>query len=145
MEIVTENLTSTSGDWKSIDGYCNYEISCWGSVRNTRTGRILKSGTCSGGYLVVSLSKGGQLKMYTIHKLVARAWVPNPEGKNCVDHRDGDRTNNHHENLRAATQSENCRNTKNISMERVATKEFRFTNKQTSGMQELWYRGKQNL
>jgi hypothetical protein len=56
------------------------------------------------------LSKNGKPKIHYIHKLVAREWVPNPEEKKCVDHRDGDRTNNHFENLRYATHSENNRN-----------------------------------
>ncbi len=41
--------------------------------------------------------------------------MPNPEGKRCVVNIDGDRTNNHHENLRAATHSENSRNRKKHS------------------------------
>ncbi len=50
------------------------------------------------------------MKTHLIHKLVAREWVPNPENKRCVDHRDCDRTNNHHENLRYATHAENGQN-----------------------------------
>ena len=60
----------------------------------------------------VDLYKNGKSKIHYIHKLVAREWVPNPDGKRCVDHRDGDPTNNHHENLRAATHSENLMNKK---------------------------------
>ena len=115
MNVNISNLDSTIEHWASIDGYLNYQVSWWGRVLNTKTGRILKPGTCTGGYLVVCLSKGGQLKSHKIHKHVAREWVPNPEGKGCVDHRDGDRTNNHHENLRATTQSENSRNKKKRS------------------------------
>ncbi len=114
MEFNTSNLDKNYEKWASIDGYPNYQVSWWGRVLNTKTGRILKPGT-SRGYLHVSLSKDGQVKVHKIHKLVAREWVPNPEGKGCVDHRDGDRTNNHHENLRAATQSENSRNKKKRS------------------------------
>ena len=110
MNVNISNLDSTIEHWASIDGYLNYQVSWWGRVLNTKTGRILKPGTGGGGYLIVCLSKGGQVKTHKIHKLVAREWTPNPEGKSCVDHRDGDRTNNHHENLRAATHSENLMN-----------------------------------
>ena len=48
--------------------------------------------------------------IHYIHKLVAREWVGNPEQKRCVDHIDGCRTNNHWENLRHATHSENLMN-----------------------------------
>ena len=109
MNINTENLDTTLEHWASIDGYLNYQVSWWGRVTNTKTGRILKPGTSGPGYLFVMLSKNGKVKIHYIHKLVAREWVPNPEEKKCVDHRDGDRTNNHFENLRYATYSENNR------------------------------------
>ena len=109
MEIATQNLDSTIEHWASIDGYLNYQVSWWGRVTNTKTGRILKPGISGPGYLYVILSKNGKPKIHYIHKLVAREWVPNPEEKKCVDHRDGDRTNNLFENLRYATYSENNR------------------------------------
>ena len=112
MEITTENLASNSEHWAEIDGYWNYQVSWWGRVRNTKTGRILKGGQ-SNGYLSVGLCKNGKHKTHFIHKLVAREWVSNPEGKRCVDHIDGRRHNNHWENLRYATHSENSRNSKN--------------------------------
>ena len=115
MNVNISNLDTNFEKWASIDGYLNYQVSWWGRVLNTKTGRILKTGTCAGGYLIVCLSKDGQQKVHKIHKLVAREWMSNPEGKHCVDHRDGDPTNNHHENLRAATQSENSRNKKKKS------------------------------
>ena len=107
MNINISNLDSTLEHWASIDGYLNYQVSWWGRVVNTKTGRILKPGTSTHGYRFVILSKNGKPKIHYIHKLVAREWVPNPEEKRCVDHRDGDRTNNHFENLRYATDSEN--------------------------------------
>ena len=109
MNIATENLDTTIEHWASIDGYLNYQVSWWGRVTNTKTGRILKPGTSSHGYRYVALSKNGKVKTHYIHQLVAREWVPNPEEKKCVDHRDGDRINNHFENLRYATHSENNR------------------------------------
>ena len=109
MNINISNLDSTIEHWASIDGYLNYQVSWWGRVTNTNTGRILKPGTSGPGYQFVMLSKNGKGKIHYIHKLVAREWVPNPEEKKCVDHRDGDRTNNHLENLRYATHSENNR------------------------------------
>jgi hypothetical protein len=110
MNVNISNLDSTIEHWASIDGYLNYQVSWWGRVTNTNTGRILKPGTSSHGYLFVMLSKNGKVKIHYIHKLVAREWVSNPGEKKCVDHRDGDRTNNHIENLRYATHSENMKN-----------------------------------
>ena len=111
MNVNTEILDKTIEHWASIDGYLNYQVSWWGRVVNTKTGRILKGGQ-SHGYLSVGLSKNGKVKTHFIHQLVAREWVSNPEEKSCVDHIDGSRTNNHWENLRYATHSENGRNAK---------------------------------
>ena len=85
----TENLESNREQWASIDGYRNSEISWCGRVRNIDTSRILKPGTCTGGYLIASLYKNNQAKGHKIHQLVAREWVLNPEDKRCVDHIDG--------------------------------------------------------
>ncbi len=108
--MATQNLDTTLEHWASIDGYLNYQVSWWGRVLNTKTGRILKNAFGSHGYLQVGLSKNGKVKTHCIHVMVAQAWALNPEDKKCVDHIDGDKTNNHHENLRFATHSENNRN-----------------------------------
>ena len=110
MEINTNELPKNSEQWAAIDGYKNYQVSWWGRVRNTKTGRILKPQTSSPGYLKVQLSKNGKALIHYIHRLVAREWAGNPEHKRCVDHIDGSRTNNHWENLRYATHSENLMN-----------------------------------
>ena len=116
MEVNKSELPKNSEEWASIDGYKNYQVSWWGRVRNTRTGRILKPGTSTPGYPMVNLcKKGSKPKTHFIHQLVAREWVDNPEKKRCVDHIDGSRTNNHWENLRSATHSENSRNKKGSS------------------------------
>ena len=110
MNINISNLDSTIEHWGGIDGYLNYQVSWWGRVVNTKTGRTLKNSFGSHGYLQVGLSKNGKTKTHCVHVMVAQAWVLNPEDKRCVDHIDGDKTNNHHENLRYATHSENSRN-----------------------------------
>ena len=110
MNVNISNLDKNLEHWASIDGYLNYQVSWWGRVLNTKTGRILKNTFGSHGYLHVSLSKNGKVKTHCIHVMVAQAWVSNPEEKRCVDHIDGDKANNHFENLRFATHSENNRN-----------------------------------
>ncbi len=110
MNVNISNLDSTIEHWASIDGYLNYQVSWWGRVLNTKTGLILKNSLGGNGYLHVRLSKNGKAKTLCIHVMVAQAWVLNPEDKKCVDHIDGDKTNNHYENLRFATHADNMKN-----------------------------------
>ena len=62
------------------------------------------------GYLGVNLCNNNHSSIHTIHRLVAVAFIPNPDGKTDVDHISRDRTDNQVSNLRWATRSENCRN-----------------------------------
>ena len=96
--------------WKSVNGFANYEISNCGRVRNATTERMLKSSDDGYGYLKINLQKEGKSCTMKIHRLVAEAFVDNPEGKRCVDHIDSNRKNNNCENLRPATHAENNRN-----------------------------------
>ena len=112
MNVNISNLNTTLEHWASIDGYSNYQVSWFGRVVNTKTGRILEAGLASKGYLFVVLSKNGKPKIHYIHRLVAREWRANPDERPRFDHIDNDKTNNHHENLRWATLSENSRNMK---------------------------------
>jgi hypothetical protein len=98
--------------FRSVDGYENYAVSSFGRVKNTKTGRILKAGLDSHGYLTVNLCEDGVVKTHRIHRLVANAFLDNPDDKLCVDHKDNNKTNNHISNLRFATLKENQHNRK---------------------------------
>ena len=112
MEVNKSELPKNSEQLAAIGGYKNHQVSWWGRVRNAITGRILKNNLSQHGYHVVGLALNKKFKTHYIHQLVAREWVSNPEGKRCVDHADGVKTNNNWENLRYATHSENSRNMK---------------------------------
>ena len=93
--------------WKVIYDFPNYEISNYGNVRNNT--KIVKAVPNKHGYNVVVLCNGIR-KSVNIHRLVAAAFIPNPDNKPCVDHIDGDRANNHADNLRWVTVKENQNN-----------------------------------
>ena len=96
--------------WKSVDGFANYEISNCGRVRNATTERILKHTDNGKGYLRVSLCKNSKVFNRMFHVIFANAFIENPHNKRCVDHIDGNTKNNCIENLRFATHSENLMN-----------------------------------
>lgn len=93
--------------WKKISWNQNYSVSDDGQVRNDRTGKIRAQTLCkNNGYYIVDLYKDNKRKKVPVHRLVAEAFIPNPDNKKTVDHKDGNRTNNNVSNLRWATYSE---------------------------------------
>lgn len=94
--------------YKPIVGYENYMVSSMGNVMNVKTGRVLKIGTYTGGYLKVNLCSNGKQSTYPIHRLVAEAFIPNPENKSQVNHMDEVKSNNKLDNLEWMSSRENC-------------------------------------
>ena len=94
--------------WKQIDGFQNYEINDKGEVRNIQSGKILKPWIGVGGYVYINPTNGhGKPMPKRLHRLVAKAFVPNPYNKPQVNHKDGDKTNNCADNLEWVTNQEN--------------------------------------
>lgn len=99
--------------WKDIRGYEGfYQSSTFGRVRSLDRwvkcpngsircckGKILKPVTNKYGYLKVGLWKNGKVKNFLVHRLVAEAFLPNPENLPCVNHKDENKLNNNVNNL----------------------------------------------
>ena len=96
--------------WKSINGYENYEISDHRNIKNITTHKMLSPNIRSTGYYFIEVYDNKIRRTKAIHRLVAEAFLENPDDKRCVDHIDRDKLNNHKSNLRYATNSENNMN-----------------------------------
>ena len=99
--------------WKQINGYEGlYDISNQGRVKSLnykRTGmeKILKPRKVAGGYLQVTLCKDGEVKELLVHRLVAEAFIPNPNNLDTVNHKDEVKTNNVASNLEWMSMKDN--------------------------------------
>lgn len=108
-------------EWKDIEGYeGRFKVNELGQIKSLSRQVKRRSGTFhttkeviksyrinSFGYVGVLLSINKVYKHYSVHRIVAKAFIPNPENKPCVNHKDGNKLNNHVSNLEWVTYSEN--------------------------------------
>ncbi len=95
-----------------IENYPDYTIDHIGNVtsfKRYKNGATLKKRISSSGYVNVSLANEEGSKSFGVHRLVAMAYCGNPEGKPIVNHKDGNKQNNHFLNLEWCTYSENIK------------------------------------
>lgn len=114
-------MTRHNEEWKDIEGYEGiYQISNMGRVKSLSrkiwngvkffqsSEKILKPGIDSVGYCVVSLYKNdGKAQTVRVHRLVAKAFIPNPNAYRVINHIDANRTNNNVTNLEWCTHKQN--------------------------------------
>lgn len=114
-------MNNVEEEWRDIEGYVGiYQVSNLGRIRGidrtvkTKRGKevfvkgvVISHQSKNNGYLFVELNKNGRGKNYPIHRIVAKAFIPNPENKPYVNHIDYDRTNAKAYNLEWCTPKEN--------------------------------------
>lgn len=93
---------SNKGNVRSLDRY----VQCADSVRHYK-GRLMKQDKKKNGYLQVNLKRQAVNKQFLIHRLVAVAFLPNPDGLATVNHKDENKENNSVDNLEWCSQSYN--------------------------------------
>lgn len=94
--------------WRKIKLFPNYQVSNLGNVKNIVTNKSISQWKKKNGYLQVTLHANGIKKNLYIHRLVAEAFILNPNRLNDVNHIDEDKTNNCVNNLEWMSHSANC-------------------------------------
>lgn len=94
-------------EWRKVDGFPNYSVSNDGLVRNDKSNKLKELQINTTGYYKTDLYSGGNRSTQRIHRLVANAFIDNPDNKPDVNHIDGNKLNDNVENLEWVTKSEN--------------------------------------
>ena len=86
--------------WRDVPGFEGlYQVSTEGQIRNYNTWRVLRPRMARDGSLLVNLSAFGEHKTHILHRLVAKVFVRQPDGKPYIKHKDGNKLNNASDNL----------------------------------------------
>lgn len=102
--------------WKPINNYPNYLISNKGRIKNISLNYLMSIGKDEDGYGIIGLRNNGKRTTKRVHKLVAEAFIPNPNNYTIVHHKDHNRLNNNVDNLEWTTIKNNVINAnKNLS------------------------------
>ena len=137
--------------WKDIKDFPNYQISNFGRIKSKeritnvgiknvkeikREERILKLFHNKKGYTQTILYRDKKQYPIKIHRLVANAFIPNPENKPQVNHIDGDKNNNRIDNLEWCTQAENIQHSYKAGLRNI--EQIRELGKTKKGAETRW-------
>lgn len=144
-------------EWKDVVGYEGlYKVSNLGRIRSFvlggKNGCIISQSKTRQGYKRLALSKNGILTRFLVHRLVANAFIPNPQNKPTVNHINGDKGDNRVCNLEWATQSENNRHAYKTGLHVITKKQYellangvKITKKQVREIRCLYQSGKSQI
>ncbi len=108
--IDNKEIEDTNKEWKIIKNYPDYKISNYGDIYSLKIKKNLKNTINAGGYKTISLSNNNNKKNFLVHRLVYDTFNNITDLTKVIDHIDRNKLNNHIENLREVTQTENYYN-----------------------------------
>lgn len=103
-------MSKIAEEWRDIEQFKGeYQISNFGRIRNYRTKKVLKNYISPEGYICNSLRHSKEKRTHTVrvHRLIAEAFIPNPNNYSIINHIDGNKQNNNIENLEWCTAQHN--------------------------------------
>lgn len=127
--------------WKGAYGFNNYLCSEKGEIYSLLTNKIIKTCNDKNGYKQIALIKDGKKKTIKIHRLVAQTFIPNPENKPQVNHKDGNKKNNSVSNLEWCTAKENIRHAVKTGLKN----DRKANNEKLNEIKKLITEGKKNI
>ena len=131
------DIDETKEEWRPTKEDKYYEVSSEGRVRHD--GRILSGSIQDDGYIRVNIRD----KSYSKHRVIAEAFIPNPDNLPFINHKDGNKQNNSIANLEWCTQKENSihAHKNNLQPKGLSTYKGKFTKEQRDEIKELWDSG----
>ncbi len=124
--------------WLPIKDYEDiYQVSDHGRIRGLKGLRA--SGDNGAGYRIMPLNRNGGQKMNYVHRLVAKHFIPNPDDLSQVNHKDGNKSNNHIDNLEWVSPSQNINDAHNKGQMVKRTREVKTLNIQTDDVIRAMY------
>ncbi len=128
--------------WKDIEGYEGiYEVSNYGKVRRIDTGYVMKERLTFDGYVKATLTTNSKAKDFRVHRLVANAFIPNPDNKETVNHKDGNKLNNHISNLEWATRSEQTQHSYDLGLKKPVHTNRKLTDDEVREIRKTYVKG----
>lgn len=94
-------------EFKEVPEHSNYCVYPDGRVINKATGRLLKRDKTNRGYYRITVCKNNKTTRYSVHRLVALLFIPNPNNLETVNHKSGDKADNSVGNLEWCSQEQN--------------------------------------
>lgn len=128
--------------WTRVNEFI--EVSESGRVKSH--GKLINGETCKNGYKRVHVSHNGEQYKFLIHRLVATSFIPNPDNLPCVNHIDGNKANNHVDNLEWCSYGENLKHAYDTGLRDLygtAKRTRRLTPQQVKEIRASYVRGKQ--